>query len=157
MRQLLRLLALLLAVRALHRVLFETVPTADTPPLLDEAEALEHRLRAVLPRTWTLEARVRQPWRFGPAASRPYLAEWDRAWVLSTPWPGHAPQRAQIVLYLLRDGTGMGPHHEILARWERFTVAAQDPATLAIGSDRFSWATLPGWPSARADLAATLA
>lgn len=158
MRRLLRLLALLLAARAVHQALFGATPGPDTPPVLDEAEALERRLRSVLPPAWHLEQRVRRPWHLGgPDASRPYLGEWDRAWVLSTPWPGHEPQRAQIVLHLLRDGGSLRRRQEIVARWERFAVVAQNPGVVRIGDDAFTWATLPGWPTARADLAAALA
>jgi hypothetical protein len=157
MRQFLRLLALLLAARALHRVLFGGAPGPDTPPLIDEVEAFERRIGTVLPRTWTLARWARRLDTMPGPPSRPYLDEWDRAWVLSTPWPGHEPQRAQIVLHLLRDGDGVGPGHDVVAQWERFTVLGQDPAVIAIGTDRFTWATLPGWPTARADLAAALA
>ncbi|HKZ08503.1 MAG TPA: hypothetical protein VJU81_23755 [Methylomirabilota bacterium] len=156
MRQLLRLIALLLAARALHRVLFGGVPGPDIPPVIDEVEALERRIGTVLPRTWTIERRPRRIDGAPGPPSRPYLDDWDRAWVLSTPWPGQAPQRAQIVLHLLRDGGSVGPHQEVLSPWERFTVVAQDPSVVSIGGDAFSWATLPGWPSARADLRAAL-
>ena len=77
--------------------------------------------------------------------------------MLSTPWPNHEPQRAQVLLYLLRDGAALGPGREIVARWERFAVAGQDPSVLQIGNDAFTWATLPGWPTARADIASALA
>ena len=159
MRQLLRLAALLLAARALHRAFFGPTPDPDLPPLIDEVEALERRLRPVLPGGWTLERRPQRPWDPGPAplASRPYLEDWARAWVLSAPWPGHEPQRAQVHLFLLRDTGGLSVDREMLARWERFSVAAQDPAAIAIGNDRFTWATLPGWPTARADIIAALA
>ena len=158
MQSLLRTLAAVLAAIYQHLFGQPSPPGHWTPPVLDEAEAFESRLIRVLPAGWTVDRRERRPWyRPLPRSSQPYLTDWDRSWVLSTPWPGHEPQRAQVHLHLVRDADSLPPSKETLARWERFTVVAQDPAVMEIDNDSFAWHTLPGWPTARADLVTALA
>ena len=156
MRWILGTLAAIFA--GIYRRLFGSAPPpgAWTPPVIDEVEIFETRLASVLPPGWTLERRDLRPWG-GQPDSQPYLADGQRGWVLSTPWPGHDPQRAQVWLFLFRSPGPLSPQQAVLTRWERFDVVAQDPASIRIGNDSFSWTTLPGWPNAKADIVAALA
>jgi hypothetical protein len=158
MRFLMLVQAIVLAVR---RFLFGTAGSPaglGLPPLIDEVEAFEDRLGSVLPGTWSLERVDRRPWDpLSRGRSLPYLSDLDRSWVLSTPWPGEAPQRAQVHLFLIMDGAPIPASKDVLTRWERFTVVAQDPTVIQIANRAFTWDTLPDWPDARAEIIGALA
>lgn len=126
------------------------------PPLLDEVEAFEERLRRVIPYDWQLERlsfKAADPGR--RPASQPWAEPEARAWVISTPWPG-TNQRLNVMLFLVPNDKTPQPHHDRLASWERFSVTAQDPSIAEIGGVRYSWDSLPGWPDARAAIVSTL-
>jgi len=138
--------------------------------LIDEVEAFEARLHAILPSTWTLERELLAPTRrrgptflgsssaLDPLISTPWSRPEDRAWVLSTPWPG-APwpgQRLSLFLFLSEPPATIDPGFDRLAKWERFEVVAQPPSTTSIGGQSFDWDTLPDWPGARASITAAL-
>ena len=119
------------------------------PPLVDEIEEFEDRIRSVLPPDWTLERINIRPWYRGKERKPVlFLNQWNRLWSLQTLWPGHEPQNVQIQLYLVIDTTTISPDKEVLGVWKRFTVVAQDPETIVIDGAFFTWSTLPGWPDA---------
>lgn len=123
------------------------------PPIIDEVEVFENILLSALPINWTFERRNRRS--IGPLGLRsttPYLSDWNRYWVLSTPWPGNEPQRVQIHLYLIREIGTLHNDKEHLTNWERFSVVAQNPSVIQINNQSFTWATLPGWPNAKDDI-----
>lgn len=130
---------------------------ATVPLLADESEAFEKRIGMALPGGWTIDRHHRAPmFAVGKPTSEPYRLDSERYWILSTPWPGKEPQRAQVVLYLFRDPAGVPAHLERLATWERFALFAQDPADVSIGGSSFTWSTLPGWSGARAAIVAAM-
>lgn len=127
------------------------------PPLIDEVDAFEARLRVVLPAGWTIDRHLlRQYDTSHPIASRPWFAPEARAWMLSTPWPG-SNQRFELFLFLFEKGTSAPPDLQPVGVFERFAVLAQDPSVASIGGARFDWATMPGWPGARQAIERALA
>ncbi len=135
------------------RRLFGSSITIGTPPTIDEIEAFEDRLNWILPHNWSLEKRDRRPFEIPSSrSSKPYLDDWNRYWVLSTPWPTHEPQRAQIHLYLIQNSVALPNNKELLTNWERFSIVAQDPSVVQINNDSFTWMTLPGWSDAKDDI-----
>ena len=100
MRFFVRILSIL---RSIFSRIFGSINSA-TPAIIDEVEIFENILLSIIPVNWSMEKRNRRPlFLLNPPTSKPYLDSWHRYWVLSTPWPGHEPQRAQIHLYLLQD------------------------------------------------------
>lgn len=123
------------------------------PPLVDEVEEFEDRIRSVLPPDWTLEKINIRPWYQNKGRnSLLHLNQWDRLWSLQTLWPGHEPQHVQVQLYLVIDTATISLDKEVLGNWKRFTVVAQDPAAIVIDGAFFTWSTLPGWPDAKSEI-----
>ena len=116
-------------------------------PVIDEVDALEQRLRAVLPPTWTLEQRTWRPsGPAGPAASRPYLGAWIARGCSAHPGP--VTSRSAPRSSCTSSATGVA-RDRVKTSWPSGSASrsvGQDPAVIAIGNDRFTWATLPGRP-----------
>ncbi len=123
------------------------------PPLVDEVEEFEDRIRSVLPPEWTLDKMTIRPWYQNNGSDSPLpINQWDRLWSLQALWPGHEPQHVQVQLYLVIDTTTISLDKEVLGDWKRFAVVAQDPATIGIDETFFTWSTLPGWPDAKSEI-----